>query len=118
MALQAKIVKWLKERLLAELDASMDSAWVIGSVAAGASHPNDCDVLLLVDSGRVPLLAQLSPVWRSEFELEFGIPLHLTRLTAEETKHCAEFLNSVFGKNHISIEPAEPEHDNCTSQAT
>lgn len=118
MALQTEIVQWLKERLFAELDASMVSAWVIGSVAAGANHPDDCDVLLLVNPGCVPLLAQLSPIWRSEFELEFGIPLHLTRLTTKEARHCAEFLNSVFGKNHISIEPPERKHNNCPSKAT
>jgi hypothetical protein len=116
--METEVAQWLSERLFAELDADKVSAWIIGSIAAGASHPEDCDVLLLTDRGCVSRIAQLSPIWRSECELEFGIPLHLTRLTTEEAKDCTQFLNSVFGKAYISIGSPELGHDACTGKTT
>jgi hypothetical protein len=100
---QTRIMSWLRDRLLVELGSTSFSAWLIGSLARSELQAKDCDVLLLVEPDSVSLVAKASPTWQEAFEREFGIPLHLTRLTFAEADQCTNFLSSVRSKANLLI---------------
>jgi hypothetical protein len=100
-----EIASWLSCIIYASFKSEELQAWIIGSILDDSSKPADCDVLIMVHSKSVSKLASLSPVWRDKFGGRFKLPLHLTRLTYEEAETSTMFLDAVFSKPHMLIEP-------------
>lgn len=70
-------------------------AAIFGSVAAGSSHPGDCDVVLVStaepDSDEWHALRASIVLLRSDFIRHFGIPLSIVLLTMREWEETKEF---------------------------
>lgn len=96
---------WLFDAIYSVFSSNELHAWIFGSLVSGCSPPNDCDVLIFIDEKCVSRLAQISPIWRQEFELMFNLPLHLTRLTFSEAKSAGIFTEAIFGKSVIRLHP-------------
>jgi predicted nucleotidyltransferase len=87
-----EIYEWLASAFV-PVSSTLLHAAVFGSVAAGSSHPGDCDVVLVSaadpDSDNWHALRASIVLLRSDFLQYFGIPLSIVLLTTsewEETK--------------------------------
>lgn len=88
-----ELVAWLASKLQDRLADYQYSAWLIGSIVADHNKmPSDCDLLTVTHSNVVEEMARMSDELRTSFEKEFGLPLHLTRLTYEELAENRGFL--------------------------
>jgi hypothetical protein len=104
-----EIASWLSRMIYESFRSEEIQAWLIGSILDNSAKPEDCDILIMVHPNSVSKLAQLSPVWRENFGGRFNLPLHLTRLTYDEAETSTVFLDAVFSKPHMLI---EPQHNN------
>lgn len=100
-----EIKAWLLSKIFdVFLDEEIE-AWLIGSIINDSLCPQDCDVLIMLQTKCVTQLAQVSSAWKQEFEERFGLPLHLTRITYDEAESCCAFLEAVFSKRSVQIKP-------------
>lgn len=98
-----KVISWLRGQLYTHFRSNEVNAWVFGSWVRQPSYANDCDVLLLVKEDSIDRLASISIYLKQEFEEQFGIPLHLTRLSFQEAKGASVFINAIFAKPTIRL---------------
>lgn len=107
MTCSDEIVHWLSTAIYSEFDSKELEAWVFGSVAGSCVDVGDCDVLIVIDESCIGRLARISPIWRQQFEEEFGLRLHLTRLSTQETRYPYPFVRAVFCRPVIRLLPLE-----------
>lgn len=100
-----EITAWLSGKIFDVFHDEEIEAWLIGSIINNSLRPQDCDVLIMLQSKRITQLAQVSSTWKQEFEERFGLPLHLTRITYDEAESCCAFLEAVFSKRSRQIKP-------------
>lgn len=97
------MIYWLSNSIFSKFEESEISAWIFGSSLNKFADPNDCDVFILVHENSMDKLAQLSPLWKQNFENHFGIPLHLTRLSPQESQSAQSFMAAIFSKPTIQL---------------
>jgi len=107
-----EIICWLSNLIFKVFDSEEVQVWLIGSIASGSLAPQDCDVLIMLNSSCILRLIKVSPIWRKEFEERFKLPLHLTRITYDEAESCNLFLEAVFNKSSIRIMPGITQYNN------
>ena len=103
------MLDWLKQRLT-ELRSAILHAGIFGSVAKGVSTPNDCDLYVVSDKSPNSdqwkrLKDELSKI-RTDFKIEFNLPLNIALLTIEEWKENYLFFLSnsiILIKNKVVI---------------
>lgn len=100
-----EIIAWLSSKIFDVFHNEEIEAWLIGSIINDSPHPQDCDILIMLQIKCTDQLAQVSSAWKQEFEERFGLPLHLTRITYDEAESCCTFLGAVFNKRSVQIEP-------------
>lgn len=100
-----EIIAWLSSKIFDVFLNEEIEAWLIGSIVNDSPHPRDCDVLIMLQTKCITQLAKFSSAWKQEFEERFGLPLHLTRITYDEAESCCAFLEAVFSKRNVQIEP-------------
>lgn len=100
-----ELISWLSSKIFGFFHHEEVEAWLIGSIVNGSPEPQDCDVLIILHEKCATRLAQVSSVWKEEFQERFGLPLHLTRITYDEVQFCDTFLQAVFDKCSVQITP-------------
>lgn len=98
-----EIAFWLSSVFYSNFNNRELNAWIFGSLVSDCTSSNDCDVLIFIDEKCITSLANISPVWRQEFEKRFNCPLHLTRLTFQEAHLVKSFTEAVFSKPVIRL---------------
>lgn len=97
------IAYWLSNSIFSEFTEGEINAWIFGSSVSEFADSNDCDVFILVHENSMDKLAQLSLLWKQNFEDQFGIPLHLTRLSSQESQSARSFMEAIFSKPTIQL---------------
>lgn len=94
---------WLSNSIFSEFKEGEISAWIFGSSVCKSADSHDCDVFILIHENGMDKLAQLSLLWKQTFENQFGIPLHLTRLSTQESQSAQSFMEAIFSKPTIQL---------------
>ena len=83
---------WLRNEVTKIFPAGLKFIVIFGSVTRFTDEPSDVDVLIVVAPEYARKLALVSDRLRSDFQTTFSIPLHLTRLTEEESSQYESIL--------------------------
>ncbi len=86
--------EWLRNELALKIPDGLRSATIFGSINDPSSDPDDVDLYLVIEPEFSLHIANISDDLRRQFAHEFGLPLHLTRLTIEEIESLPDDLVS------------------------
>lgn len=78
-------------------------ALIFGSFCCRTSEAKDIDLLLIYECDSIDHVLQFSTPIKFAFEKEFGIPLHLLRITWKEACECKEIISEILSKPFIII---------------